>query len=287
MPRKIVWWTDPASLDEIYQQTGIQFAFLSSAKDGLKQCHPWVLCRDFIHDALRSSITKTKCSIYGFKYIAGTNPVVSTDKVRMLVRRPELKGATDKKKAVFHENMKNALKLVNHFEEVADLETRTELSQIKVPGGAEVYLFRGSSLWVKAPYLISMFTFLIRLGHKNIKFKDQKDLIKKLKAQTTKSAPDNDQRYLQSSFDKLHIVIDNWRDLFGDEKAMFNYMKETSMEWTAIPHGDAHKETLSKRFSVKGIPTFVILDETGALITKNGRGAIMSKGADAFDDWKK
>ncbi len=72
-----------------------------------------------------------------------------------------------------------------------------------------------------------------------------------------------------------------------DEKAMFNYMKETSMEWTAIPHGDAHKETLSKRFSVKGIPTFVILDETGALITKNGRGAIMSKGADAFDDWKK
>jgi len=47
------------------------------------------------------------------------------------------------------------------------------------------------------------------------------------------------------------------------------------MPWVAIPHGDKRKDTLSQRFGVEGIPTFVTIDgATGKTINANARGAI-------------
>jgi thiol-disulfide isomerase/thioredoxin len=70
-----------------------------------------------------------------------------------------------------------------------------------------------------------------------------------------------------------------------DKAAMFSYMKETDMPWLALPFGDDHKQELSKKFKVSGIPKLVIVDEKGNLITGNGRGDVSSKGEDAFDGW--
>lgn len=69
------------------------------------------------------------------------------------------------------------------------------------------------------------------------------------------------------------------------EEAMFGYMKDTSMPWLALPFGSDHKGTLGKKYSVRGIPTLVILDEKGDTVTTGGRGDVSSKGADAFAGW--
>lgn len=58
-----------------------------------------------------------------------------------------------------------------------------------------------------------------------------------------------------------------------DEDSFKEYFGE--MPWLALPYADRdRKDALSKRFKVKGIPSVVILDEEGKVITQDGRAAI-------------
>jgi len=59
-----------------------------------------------------------------------------------------------------------------------------------------------------------------------------------------------------------------------DEGAFKDYFGE--MPWFALPYAARDKkEALSKKFKVKGIPSFVILDPEGKTITTDGRTAVM------------
>jgi len=58
-----------------------------------------------------------------------------------------------------------------------------------------------------------------------------------------------------------------------DEKAFDEYYAE--QPWVALPYANrAQKESLSKKFKVQGIPTFVILDKDGAVVTTDARGEV-------------
>jgi len=72
-----------------------------------------------------------------------------------------------------------------------------------------------------------------------------------------------------------------------DEDAFENYFGE--MPWLSIPYADrSRKEALTKRFKVRGIPAVIVLDESGTVITTEGRTAICCdpKGDD-FPWWPK
>jgi len=70
-----------------------------------------------------------------------------------------------------------------------------------------------------------------------------------------------------------------------DEASFAEYYGEQA-SWTALPFGDrAKKDALSKKYKVRGIPTFVVLDgKTGETITVDGRDGVSSD-PDAFP-WK-
>jgi len=70
-----------------------------------------------------------------------------------------------------------------------------------------------------------------------------------------------------------------------DKRSMYDYMEEMEMPWLALPFGDGHKDELSEKYGIQGIPALVIVDQTGELITLNGRDDVSSKGKDAFEDW--
>lgn len=70
------------------------------------------------------------------------------------------------------------------------------------------------------------------------------------------------------------------------KKAMAGYMTEMSMPWVAIPFGSENKGKLSKKYGIRGIPSLVIIDPNGELISKNARGDVSRKGAAAFDAWQ-
>jgi nucleoredoxin len=69
------------------------------------------------------------------------------------------------------------------------------------------------------------------------------------------------------------------------EQAFQAYYDE--MPWTALPFADRdRKEELSKKFKVSGIPTLVILDAAGTLVTKEGRSAVSGDAAGTEFPWK-
>lgn len=57
------------------------------------------------------------------------------------------------------------------------------------------------------------------------------------------------------------------------EEEFTSYFGE--MPWVALPFSDRErKATLSKKFKVQGIPSFVVLDKDGSVITTDGRAAV-------------
>ncbi|XP_033747442.1 nucleoredoxin-like [Pecten maximus] len=56
------------------------------------------------------------------------------------------------------------------------------------------------------------------------------------------------------------------------EESFSKYLE--TMPWWAIPFGDSRMEQLKAIFGVDGIPTFVILDGNGEVVTLNGRTAV-------------
>jgi nucleoredoxin len=65
------------------------------------------------------------------------------------------------------------------------------------------------------------------------------------------------------------------------------YMKDYDMEWPAIPFDSSKRGELSGKFGISGIPSLVIVDSDGNLITKNGRGEALENGRKAVRTWLK
>ena len=70
------------------------------------------------------------------------------------------------------------------------------------------------------------------------------------------------------------------------EEEMFAYMKDAAMPWPALPFGSPRKDELVRKFGVRAIPTLVVLDAGGKVVSKDGREDIMRLGAKAFEKWK-
>ncbi len=210
---KVKWYNSTGHLSEIYQSTKMQFAFLSAPKDGSEQCHPFVLCRDFLHDAVRCMLQKNSCSIYGFRYEYGKNPPIDLKKIRMLVTKKTLEESAE----IFQGKMKTGLSLINHYESIAGWR-KSKLVKIKDTGKPNVWLFVGPVGWLKSPFLISMYTFLIRLGDKHevlSNFETTEELIEKFKEveKLPRASNDNDLVYIKDCLNKMHLIIKNYKSL--------------------------------------------------------------------------
>ena len=70
-----------------------------------------------------------------------------------------------------------------------------------------------------------------------------------------------------------------------DETAFKEYAAE--MPWLSLPYAERErKETLSKSYKVNGIPSLVIVDADGELITTDGRSAVTADPTGAKFPWK-
>jgi len=81
------------------------------------------------------------------------------------------------------------------------------------------------------------------------------------------------------AFEIVFVSSDRSKD------AMYEYMTELKMPWLALPHGDKQKQILSKKYGVRGIPTLVILNSKGDLITVNGRSFVTGSDTAIYDKW--
>lgn len=232
---EIKWYPDK-TMSEIYQQTGIQFAFINAEGE---QCHPFVLCRDFLHDAVKAHLNENKWVIYGFEYAHGINPVIDMKAMRMMAKKKILtnkpkdmaKIATSLKKLIekFRGDMDYSLRLLNHYEDIGKIP-KSVMEETEDQFGNPVSIFVGSPIWLSNTFFISMYTYLIRLGDKDVDFKSDEDLMKgyqtlmegyaKPGALTEKNQKphDNDVGYLRSNWNKLRVVMENREELFGTQE---------------------------------------------------------------------
>ena len=68
--------------------------------------------------------------------------------------------------------------------------------------------------------------------------------------------------------------------------AMMNYMKSDKMSFAAVPWNDSKGLQLKKELRISGIPSLVVFDEQGKLVSRNGRWDVMLLDDGAVDAWK-
>ena len=153
--KKVVWYEKRQSLNQIYS-SGLAFAFVSQKN---KQVIPFVLCRDFLQDAIQGFLIGSKRTIYGFHYDPTEDEPIVVDQTRLLVSN-----STDSKLA---EKIPACLDFLNQIER----KLRIPLTRVrecndppKKYARSGVWYFEGGGRWIKSPPMISLYTLLIRVG---------------------------------------------------------------------------------------------------------------------------
>ena len=206
------WFSSTNSLIEAYQQTEFKFSFIGPpGENGIsRQCHPWAKCRDFLPDAVRATIINKTFSIYGFNFDPIKNPILDLDIMRMLVYKSDLKSID---KIEFEDKMFFGISLLNHYEKIMEISPSILYRTKEDYNNKPVYLFVGNGEWMRSPFLISLYTFLIRLGDKKIVFENNQELMDKyktlIKQHESGKIYDNDIGYLKSMWNILHVILEN------------------------------------------------------------------------------
>jgi hypothetical protein len=178
-------------LSEMNQTVPFKFAFVTKQH---KMCHQWVYCRDFLQDAIRVMLTEKPCEIYGFKY----DPVKDR-KLDMTTTRMAVSNIT--KEQAF-----SALKILHLFEFDAEIYRLSELDLTEEPN---TVVFTSASDWMDSPFTISLYTFLIRLGYRDLNFNNKEEF----KAECDRiindrqNNCDNDAEYMRSANKILWKVL--------------------------------------------------------------------------------
>jgi hypothetical protein len=254
----VEWFPSTDLLIEAYQQTEFKFSFAGPPdKDKIfKQCHIWTKCRDFLPDAVRATIINKTFSIYGFNFNPNSNPMLDLNTMRMLVYKSDLKSVD---KIEFENKMFFGLNLLNHYEEIMKIDFSVLYSAKKDYYDRPVYLFVGDGEWMRSPFLISLYTFLIRLGDKKIVFGNNQELMDRYRILITEYASgkiyDNDVGYLDSMWNMLHVILENretltcshkfmdplFKDLLVDNSSFHNRTGIRSLSQAATPIQERNK----------------------------------------------
>jgi hypothetical protein len=81
------------------------------------------------------------------------------------------------------------------------------------------------------------------------------------------------------SFEVVYVSSD------GTAAMMHQYMQDAGMQWLALPWAGGRSMALGQRYSVRWIPTVIVLDGAGNTVSTRGHEEIAARGAAAYDDW--
>lgn len=69
------------------------------------------------------------------------------------------------------------------------------------------------------------------------------------------------------------------------EEAMLKYMQGYDMDWLAIAFDAAKRDALKQQHGIRGIPSLIIVNDKGEVLSRDGRNEVTAHGAAAFDKW--
>jgi hypothetical protein len=159
--------------------------------------------------------------------------------------------------------IENSVRLLHLYERIAGwpltktYKVKTDKDNIKL------YYFLSSRRWIKAPYLMSLYILLIRIGKLEYlddfkTYDDLTEIVNKLSAgkQAQQAGCDNDERYITNTFPYWKTIAENYGELFRKKKIEYYWSKErlTTDSYVGyegidyLSSGNTHNSTLYKRF---------------------------------------
>ena len=192
-------------LSQIYS-TGFEYSLVS---ENLEQCHKWVLCKDFMNDAVWGALNGKSCSIYGFSFNPDTMPHPAYKNNMLLIIRDNTRTAEELRKAI-----QQSIIFINKLDErmkfdktiVEEVEYKDEKHKYNKP----VFLFTLDKRWIHAPPLLSMITLFIRVGCHYDGTSGFHQAVKSFKTKITH----NDASYLKQSRDMRLLILERGMGTF-------------------------------------------------------------------------
>jgi hypothetical protein len=219
--RRIVWHEGSAMrILQIYNK-GLEFALVS---DKFKQCHPFIWCKDFLHDVVYSTLHERKFEIYRFKYDPSYDPKVCLRETRLLV--------TNAKDAKIEKKIDQCLEFLNQIEENLLMPCSKVRKCSNAPAEYKygVFLFQGSKRWMQSPPMISLYSLLIRVGFSHVSGTNFSTTIKMLKEGHLKPYQNKDSKWLNEIEPALYKIMRfNDRKIFHRDIKL-NYPKNFQIE---------------------------------------------------------
>jgi hypothetical protein len=152
---EIEWLKGSTShIGQVYN-SGMEYAFVS---DDMKQCHSFIYCKDFLQDAVWGNLHKKKAGIFGFTYDPKGKPPLCDAFTRVAIANSSDKSFKDKIPGMLDFINQLAAKL--HIKRSQVFEVTNPPKKYK--SGA--FLIDGSSMWMNAPPLLSMYSLFLRVG---------------------------------------------------------------------------------------------------------------------------
>lgn len=157
MHRKIKWKPINGNLKiiQIYSK-GLEYALVSEDD---RQCHPFVWCKDFLHDVIFAAVNNRIIDIYKFRYDPKYDPLPSQKQIKLLI--------TNGRDYKLKEKIPNTLDFLNQIESKLKIKKTIVRKCISPPQRyekSEIFIFEGSRRWIYAPAMISFYSLLIRIG---------------------------------------------------------------------------------------------------------------------------
>lgn len=138
-------------ISQVYSK-GLEFAL--STQDNI-QVHPFVFCKDFLHDAIYCYLHHKKVSIYGISFEYEKLPTFDFSCTNILLR--------NKKDKDFVNGCMKSLDLLNQICKKLKI-LPSKLFSAGNNADENIVLIKGSKVWHNSPPLLSMYSLLIRLG---------------------------------------------------------------------------------------------------------------------------
>ena len=210
--KKVQWFKGHQGLQQAIS-SGLEYAFVS---EDYKQCCPFVLCKDFLHDAVYNRVHNTKKSIYGYHCsLKEGHPLVDLNKMRMM-----LANSSDRK---MRDKIPNCLDFMHQVEKELKMSL-TVAREVAVPipkySAGGVWLFESSKRWLSAPPMVSLYALLVRVGFSHHIGTEFRDTIAKIISYEIKPYQYEDRGRLIGSKDAINYILKN-----GDRKIFYSDIK--------------------------------------------------------------
>lgn len=201
--KKNIKWMPISGVQKALQvyAKGIEYALVS---DKNEQCHPFVWCKDFLHDVVYASVNKRSFEVYKFKYDPKASPNPSLKKLKILV--------TNSKDKKLQNKVPDCLDFINQIESFLNMEFTNVKDCCNPPSGYEkVFLFIANKRWINSPPMLSLYSLFIRIGFSHEIGDNFLTTLEKIKLNVIKPYQRYDKKWLleiQTALDKIFKIGD-------------------------------------------------------------------------------